>query len=653
MLDMNHSQQFTDVIHRSIVYSGIEREIIGTPIFNRLHRILQNSLVYLTFPCNKVKRFEHSIGTMHLAGQMFFYSICNSSEKDIRALFDEISQEIVNWRRDVNKNELSHIPQNVQIQYNTKNILNAPIPRNALYYQYTPGNLPTECRFAYYVAFQSVRLAALLHDVGHLPYSHILENALENLYQRVTKIQGQNDAQINFLSIMNSYINNEEKIHEVIGNYLVDNIIMHILDGLPKKEEPERFFLTVVFDLAKKILKSQSIDNSIYNDLHRIISGVIDADRLDYCSRDAFFAGTNQSIFPYLRFLSTYSLTQVIDDTRVGGGRGEFYFCPAAKSKVEIENLIERRWRIFTDINFHHRSHKYQILLEEVLADLGEEELNNNKTGCNDNILELSVCSIWSLIGLLKTNTPVEYKIIQLDDSWLDTLLKCSFFEKYGNSFLSYSENAEQKLWNRFDELIAARKHYISMFKRSADFRIFDELLFNMIKKELDDKGIKDHSKLNLCEMASEENYTNFIKEKSKFCFEYIRRCEPIVGINIEKSIEDTMNQIIHSSKDYATEDCLIRLCSFSTGCNTHKDPVYVIDARRKQIKLEQLCPKIDEVFRKERQLAPYFHLYYLPTFDKDHSEPNRVDEEKLLNLLAKVSVEVLKKSSIQLHQKS
>ena len=59
-MDINRTQSLTDVIHDSIDYSGIEREILGTPIFNRLHRIMQSSLVFLTYPSDKVKRFEHS-----------------------------------------------------------------------------------------------------------------------------------------------------------------------------------------------------------------------------------------------------------------------------------------------------------------------------------------------------------------------------------------------------------------------------------------------------------------------------------------------------------------------------------------------------------------------------------------------------------------
>lgn len=88
----------SDIIHNSIPYSGLESAIISTPIFNRLHRILQSSLVYLTYSSNKVKRFEHSVGTMHLAGEIFYNSIANTTNSlNISRLFSEAETELKKW----------------------------------------------------------------------------------------------------------------------------------------------------------------------------------------------------------------------------------------------------------------------------------------------------------------------------------------------------------------------------------------------------------------------------------------------------------------------------------------------------------------------------------------------------------------------------
>ena len=69
-----------DAIHGLISLTEYERRIVSTIGFNRLHDVYQNSTVYLTFPSNRTKRFEHSIGTMKLSSDMFFQSLLNAKE---------------------------------------------------------------------------------------------------------------------------------------------------------------------------------------------------------------------------------------------------------------------------------------------------------------------------------------------------------------------------------------------------------------------------------------------------------------------------------------------------------------------------------------------------------------------------------------------
>ncbi|HEY8364620.1 MAG TPA: hypothetical protein VIK84_03525, partial [Haloplasmataceae bacterium] len=75
---MKKSNIITDSLHGIIQLSNLEKKIINSEVFNRLHYISQNSTAYLTFPSNKTKRFEHSLGTMKLAGDIFLNSICNT-----------------------------------------------------------------------------------------------------------------------------------------------------------------------------------------------------------------------------------------------------------------------------------------------------------------------------------------------------------------------------------------------------------------------------------------------------------------------------------------------------------------------------------------------------------------------------------------------
>ena len=66
-----------DNIHGYISIDSIACSIIDTPIFQRLRNIHQTGVLYLVFPTATHTRFEHSIGTYHLATQL----ITNISNK--------------------------------------------------------------------------------------------------------------------------------------------------------------------------------------------------------------------------------------------------------------------------------------------------------------------------------------------------------------------------------------------------------------------------------------------------------------------------------------------------------------------------------------------------------------------------------------------
>jgi HD superfamily phosphohydrolase len=65
---MKFTGEITDPVHRYIRFSEVEKELIDTSIFQRLRRIKQLAGAHLVYPSAQHSRFEHSLGTMHLAG---------------------------------------------------------------------------------------------------------------------------------------------------------------------------------------------------------------------------------------------------------------------------------------------------------------------------------------------------------------------------------------------------------------------------------------------------------------------------------------------------------------------------------------------------------------------------------------------------------
>jgi hypothetical protein len=107
-------------IHGFIRYSRNERRIIDCPLFQRLRNVRQLAMEYLVYPGAMHTRFEHSLGVMHLADQMF------------KRLEERHCEEI--------RDELKQVPELGE---------------------------DTMAK-----AWQIVRLMGLLHDLGHPAFAH-------------------------------------------------------------------------------------------------------------------------------------------------------------------------------------------------------------------------------------------------------------------------------------------------------------------------------------------------------------------------------------------------------------------------------------------------------------------------------------------------
>lgn len=117
--------ELRDGIHGFILFDQLEKRLIDSAPMQRLRCIHQLAMCYQVYPGATHKRFEHSLGVMEVATRIF-------DRVFDRRLDDAIHQRI--------KEELE--------------------PDRKRYWR------------------RVVRLAGMLHDVGHLPFSHAAEEAL-------------------------------------------------------------------------------------------------------------------------------------------------------------------------------------------------------------------------------------------------------------------------------------------------------------------------------------------------------------------------------------------------------------------------------------------------------------------------------------------
>jgi hypothetical protein len=114
-----------------------------------------------------------------------------------------------------------------------------------------------------------VRLAALLHDLGHGPFSHVSEKALDRYANRTTLPENQKQHKIHEL-ITGHLIRTNKEILRILGEDMADTIAKLLAEGHGQRA------------------------------LRAIVSGPLDADKQDYLLRDSRFCGVAYGVFDLL-----------------------------------------------------------------------------------------------------------------------------------------------------------------------------------------------------------------------------------------------------------------------------------------------------------------------------------------------------------------
>lgn len=188
------------------------------------------------------------------------------------------------------------------------------------------------------------RLAALLHDVGHGPFSH----TFESVEKKRSREKDHEDRSIQIIT-------GDTKIRKILSEY--DK-------GLPQKIE--------------RILKAEADD--IY---HSIVSSQFDADRIDYLLRDRYMAGVESGGFDLEWILDCLEIGEVFDTQE----NGESISLPSLylnhKGIGAAENYILTRFQYYDHIYFHKTTRGAEKLLGMLLLKVSSliQEGNISETG--------------------------------------------------------------------------------------------------------------------------------------------------------------------------------------------------------------------------------------------------------------------------------
>lgn len=338
-----------DPVHGYVTLTTIERALIDTPAAQRLRYVAQSGLVHLVFPDVRTSRFIHSLGAMHLASRFLNASIEHSEPEDrqaaLEAIRDAISEVVGVGSAELCARQLDH---------------------DGLI---TACSVTEEDRPYLLIAEQALRLAALFHDLGHLPFSHDFEFAVEQLANELPKRKQA-----------------DRLLHQQLGTDALHERIGHGLTYLLFKEtfassdlDDTREAARVSFEAARRILETseaQTIEKikatgglerpaeGAWAWLHTLIAGELDVDRCDYVLRDARNYGFESARFDLQRLLDNLI---VVRDPQVQNA-----LVPAVRmqGQAAVEAFLIARARVYQWGTRHHKVGEVAAALRYAIATL-------------------------------------------------------------------------------------------------------------------------------------------------------------------------------------------------------------------------------------------------------------------------------------------
>jgi HD superfamily phosphohydrolase len=263
-----------DTLHGHITLNRVEARILETPYYQRLRWIRQLGFSFYVFPGATHTRHAHALGVLHVMHRVLHgIGLAVPDEK----FFDAENRE---------EKTMFH---------------------------------------------RMMRLAAMLHDIGTLPFSHTIELAYMNHW----KAQQQHKATKYMAS------------HEVLGSHIIlntdfDGGITRIL-----KEEginPQ--------DLSKMIAgKSDCVVGN------QLMHSDIDADRMDYLLRDAYFTGVK---------LGLYDIDFLIKSMTVVKEKGDQVMCMREESMTTVDSFLVSRYFWYSQIISDGTSYKFDLIAAKI-----------------------------------------------------------------------------------------------------------------------------------------------------------------------------------------------------------------------------------------------------------------------------------------------
>src|SRR5437660_5221599 len=249
-----------DSLYALIPLGPREEKLISTPAFLRLQHVKQLGFVYRVWPGATHTRYEHSLGTYYLA---------------LRALRSLLQREVVSAEGGLNGVSISSV--------------------------------------------QTLVVATLLHDIGHYPFSHSIEELGHPIIP-----------------------------HEKVGRSIIEASEIATILERDYSLSPQRVADFIDPPRARPLPADDEL-------LSSLLSGALDVDKLDYLPRDARACNVPYGGVDVVRLLGAL---RVHDDVQ-----GERCIVVSHKGISPLHSLLHARQEMFDNIYWHHTSRAMQMML--------------------------------------------------------------------------------------------------------------------------------------------------------------------------------------------------------------------------------------------------------------------------------------------------
>lgn len=352
-----------------------EADLINSKWLQRLRHIHQLQTAWFVYPAADHTRFSHALGCMDLAGKF------------------------------------------AKIVYEP-------------FYNYYQGKIDGEVLPEINYVVETFRIAGLLHDVGHGPFTHLLDSKFLKPKYNIT--------------------------HEDVGTYIIKQKLKDYIEGIRRSPDghfEEKLNVDIICNLIKK--GGETDLDSIWRPLHQIIRGAYDADKMDFLLRDGLLCGeSGLTIADIDRLMRTTFLSP------------ETSLLQLHYSSIPLLiSFIRFRQRMLEVVYYHRTVRAIELMIGETISSVMKELITTNPKDNLDGYCTVTEHCFFHYIDQLRNENDLKKR--EVVETW------DSVFSR--NIVWKQLEKSERFIHN-------PRELYTSLTAQELEMRIKDDT--NLIPKE-------------------------------------------------------------------------------------------------------------------------------------------------------------------------